>query len=193
MHGRGHASALSVSCTGATRRTLSRSRVAVAFSAVLLVTFPANADIGVTGTRPDFFTQVRAALKLLKEKAPEEYKQIEKDIGMIKEVEAWHLSGMNPFADPPTFSLSITTVRISVTWCAGAIAHDACHSREWHAYARKHPKEAVPDSVWTGQAAELRCIAHEIEVMKRIGAPAWEIEDLRRTDGLHYLRTWRFR
>jgi hypothetical protein len=83
---------------------------------------PADAGIIITGTRPDFYTQVRAALKLLKEEAPDDYRQIEKDIGMIKEVEAWHLSGMNPFADPPTFSLSITTVRISVTWCAGAIA-----------------------------------------------------------------------
>jgi hypothetical protein len=36
-------------------------------------------------------------------------------------------------------------------------------------------------------------IAYQIGVMERIGAPASEIEDLRRQDGPHNLGTWRRR
>lgn len=158
-----------------------------------LLAFSSRAEIGVEGKRPDFFIQVRAALELLRERAPADYKLIENDIGLIKEVEAWHLSGMNPLAAPPTFSLSITTARVSVTWCAGAIAHDACHSRLWHAYSRANGTSAVPDSAWGGQAMELKCIGYQIGVMQKIGAPDSEIEDLRRADGLHNQRTWRLR
>jgi len=142
-------------------------------------------------SHPDYGKRVYAALALLREKAPGDYKLVEKYIGRIKEVEGWHLSGMAPYTNPPTFSLSITSARVSLTWCAGAIAHDACHSKQWNDYRRIHHVEWVPDRVWTGQKAELECIAYQIEVMKRIGAPASEIQALQAQDGFHYLEAIR--
>ena len=153
----------------------------------------ASAEIAVTGKRPDFLERVTAALRLLREKAPADYRLVEQHIGRIKEVEEWHLSGMAPFPEPPTFSLAITTARISLTWCAGAIVHDACHSKQWREYRQTHNTSFVPDSAWTGQEAELRCIAYQIEVLERIGAPPGEIEALRRQDGLHGARANRMR
>jgi hypothetical protein len=169
------------------------ARLAAVFVAAWLLPLSATAEIGLSGKRPDFFVRVRAALTLLRDKAPADLKVIEKFVGRIREVDAWHLSGMNPLSDPPTFSLSITTARISVTWAAGAIAHDACHSKQWHDYSFKHETKWVPDSVWTGRVAELRCIAYQIEIMEKIGAPPAEIEILRRQDGLHYIKANRMR
>jgi hypothetical protein len=145
-------------------------------------------DIGVMSDRIDFIKRVHAALKLLQEKAPDDYRSITRYIGRIRSVERWELAGMSPYLDPPTFFLSRGTARLSVTWCAGAIAHDACHSRLWHEYKEKHNTMSVPPSVWTGQAVELKCIAYQIEVMERIGAPRAELDDLRAQDGLHFER-----
>jgi hypothetical protein len=119
---------------------------------------------------------------------PEDYRQIEKFIGRIKEAESWHHGGMAAWQRPPTFLMDRGTASYSVTWAAGAIAHEACHSRLWHQYSKRHNTTDVPSGAWGGQKNELRCIAYQIEVMEKLGAPAHEIEYLRGQDGLHYTK-----
>jgi hypothetical protein len=67
-----------------------------------------------------------------------------------------------------------STAFSSLTWCAGAIAHDSIHSKLFHDYQKAH-SGSVPESAWTGPAAEQQCIAHQLRVLKEIDAPSEEI------------------
>ena len=59
---------------------------------------------------------------------------------------------------------------------AAGIAHDAFHAKLYHDYLKQHPDHAlVPDDVWTGEAAERRCLRHQTRVLKDIGASFEEI------------------
>ena len=115
-----------------------------------------------------FEQQVVAALTLLKTKSPRAYHVVTTHIGLIKQ--AKH-TGMAVYATPPTFALNGRTAFYSVTWCAAGIAHDAFHAKLYHDYLQQHPGHAlVPDDVWTGEAAERRCLRHQTRVLKDIGA-----------------------
>ena len=135
--------------------------------------------------RIHFLKDVDAALRLLRDRVPSEYRDIKKFVGRIQEVDSWHHGGMVPWKRPPTFLMDRGTASRSVTWAAGAIAHESCHSRLWHEYSKRHGTIDVPRAAWGGQANELRCIRYQVEVMKRLGAPVREIEALERADGLH--------
>ena len=75
---------------------------------------------------------------------------------------------MRTYAARPTFDLGTETAYHSVTWCAGAIAHDAYHSKLYHDY-RDAYGEPVPDDAWCGQAKELTCNEFQLRVLREIG------------------------
>lgn len=120
-----------------------------------------------------FQEQITNALQLLKTKAPTAYVTVTKEIGIIRQ--ATH-SGMNAWTNPPTFDLTERTAFYSLTWCAGAIAHDSFHSKLYHDCLRKNPRKGVPDAAWKGEEAEARCLEYQIRVLKEIEAPVHEID-----------------
>ena len=124
-----------------------------------------------------FEQQVVAALTLLKTKSPGAYHLVTTHIGRI--TQAPH-TGMAAYATPPTFTLNGRTAFYSVTWCAASIAHDAFHAKLYQDYLQQHPgQERVPDAVWTGEAAERRCLGHQRRVLQDLGAAVEELQWLR--------------
>jgi len=139
-----------------------------------------NNEIEIIGDQ-EFIRQVEAALTLLKDKDPEAFSMVEKYIGRIEQGDH---SGMWAYKDPPTFELTDRTAFYSVTWCASVIAHDSYHSKLYHDYRSTH-SGSVPDDVWRGVEAERQCIAYQLNVAIKIGAPQREIDYLKSLDGTH--------
>ncbi len=131
---------------------------------------------------PDFVRRTRSALDLLASRAPPAYRQVEAFVGRIR---LGGCPGMDARAVPPTFEVGAPTLRASTSWYAGAIAHDAFHSRQYHVHRAAHGPP-VPDVVWTGTRAERQAIAYQLAVLRRLGAPPREIAHLEAQDGSHW-------
>jgi hypothetical protein len=140
-------------------------------------------ELEIVGS-PEFSNQVHRAVALLRERDLPAYVLLTNYVGRIKEADR---SGMCAYDTPPTFELSAISALPSVTWCAAAIAHDSFHSKLYHDYRGPRERE-VPAPVWTGQAAERKCMAHQLSVMHRIGAPAPEIDWARSYADGRYVR-----
>jgi hypothetical protein len=146
------------------------------------------AELEIVGSAR-FGSQVRQALHLLKVRDPDAYAMVTGYIGRIQEGER---SGMWAYKTPPTFEVNDATAFYSVTWCAATMAHDSFHSKLYHDYQKAHGG-AVPDAVWTGNAAERQCMSHQLAVMQRIGAPSKEIAYAKKQSDGHYVQdheTW---
>jgi hypothetical protein len=148
-----------------------------AFIALLGIVFTRSKGTRLDGLEiqgtATFAKQVIAALTLLKTKSPGAYHLVTTHIGLIKQ--ARH-TGMAAYATPPTLELNGRTAFYSLTWCAAGIAHDAFHAKLYQDYLQQHPGHVrVPDEVWTGEAAERRCLGHQRRVLKDIGAAVEEI------------------
>ena len=158
------------------RKAFRHSRIGLALlavgaaGAILLSLVPAWAELRVQGSAK-FGTQITNALAILESKAPEAYKIITNQIGIIQQGEH---SGMWAYRVPPVFEIADPTAFYSVTWCAGSIAHDSMHSKLYHDYLLTN-SAPVPDSIWTGANAEKICLEHQVRVLKQIGAPTNEI------------------
>lgn len=129
-----------------------------------------------------FVHQVNTALALIHRCHYEAFLIVNEYVSKIRQHKR---SGM--LEDESIFNLADKSAFYSVTWCAGAIAHDSMHSKLYHDYLRKHGRP-VPEKIYGLQIAELRCISHQIEVLGSIGAPSKEIEWCRQQDGLHWDR-----
>ena len=129
-----------------------------------------------------FVDQIRGALNLLSEKSPEALTNIQQYIDRIEEGDQ---SGMYARKRIPTLVLTQKTAMYSLTWCAGTIVHDACHSQLYHEYRDAHGLP-VPNDAWTGQQREMECIAHQLSIMRQIGAQQHEIDYLMSLDGTHH-------
>jgi hypothetical protein len=129
-----------------------------------------GAEIEIRGTEK-FQTAVSNALILLRTKAPDAYQIVTNNIAIIDESDH---SGMNAGAVHPAFNLNGRSAFYSPTWCASDIAHDSFHSKLYHDYQKAHAGK-VPDEIWIGHEAELKCLQHQARVLKAVGAPAYEI------------------
>jgi hypothetical protein len=149
--------------------------------------------IAITGT-PQFVVRTETALTLLKGSADTAYRKVTGYIGTI--VQGEH-SGMWAYEEPPRYEVNGVTAFSTVTWYAGTIAHDALHSELYHVYLAANTGP-VPDSAWTGEAAEKESMAFQLEVLKSIGAPESEITYLQNLDPNYWKipyedRTWKRR
>lgn len=131
---------------------------------------------------PDFVRRTRAALELLASRATPAYREIEAYVGRIR---LGDCPGMDARAVPPTFEVGARSARASTSWYAGVIVHDAFHSQQYHAHRAAHGLP-VPDAVWTGTRAEREAIAHQLAVLRTLGAPPQEIAHLESQDGSHW-------
>ena len=109
------------------------------------------------------------ALDLLDTKAHEDFLLVTNYIGIIECRDAW--SAMYPFENPPRFRVGKATRDSGAMWYAGAIAHDSCHSRQYHDYLKIHPGTAVPVEIYTGETSEKECIRYQFGVLEKMGAP----------------------
>lgn len=124
----------------------------------------------------NFVEQTRAALDLLQLKAPDYFKMVVDNMGVILRVKFG--SSMNPWDNPPRFFASDKLFHAGTAWYAGSIVHDANHSKQWHDYIKKHPGQNVPNSVFSGEKAELECIALQAKALAEVGAPQNQIDYL---------------
>jgi hypothetical protein len=130
----------------------------------------------------EFILQTRAALLLLEQMDPEAFHKVQTYVGIIEQGDH---SGMWAWEVPPRYEVGDPTAFSTLTWYASTIAHDATHSELYHLYAAEHPGEYVPDDVYGGVEKELYCNAYQLEVLKHINAPQWEIDYLAAQDGTH--------
>ncbi len=137
-------------------------------------------SVAIEGDRR-FVQQITRALELLQSEAPEAFQLVHSYVGKIQQSPR---SGMWAWKDPPTMTLADRTAHSSVTWCAGAIVHEAYHSMLYHSYKAANGVP-VPQDVWTGVEIERRAIGRQITVMVALGAPNDEIGYLGNLDGTH--------
>jgi hypothetical protein len=141
-----------------------------------------GAEPQVIGSDP-FRERVSQALSLLRARDASAYMVVTGYVGRIEQ--APH-SGMRAYGNPPTFLMSDATAMHSLTWAAAAIAHDSYHSKLYHDYKAAHQGD-VPRTVWSGTQAEIKCMRHQLAVMRRIGSSQWDIDhSLIQADG-HYI------
>lgn len=132
-----------------------------------------------------FVDQIRDALNLLSEALPNIQQYIDR-------IEQGNRTGMTAYK---TLVLTRKTAMYSLTWCAGTLVHEAYHSQLYHEYRDAHGLP-VPDDAWTGQQREMECIAHQLSIMRQLGAPQHEVDHLLSRDGTHFdinqdgLYTW---
>lgn len=138
-------------------------------------------EIRIVGNA-DFIDQTRLALSLLKTKAPDAYQKV---LSYVAIIEQGDRSGMWAAEELPRYEVGDETAFFSVTWYASTIAHDATHSELYHRYLAEHPGESVPGDVWTGIEVERFCNAYQLDVAKRIGGPANEVDYLAGLTGTH--------
>ncbi len=120
--------------------------------------------------------ETREALQYLKEKTPEYFKMVEKYIGAIQCVASG--SGIDVYERPPLFRVGDATREAGTEWYAGSIVHDSCHVWLYDFYAKKHPFSAVPQDVWSGKEAEMKCIDIQEKMLRQAGAPEWIFKSL---------------
>jgi len=102
-------------------------------------------------------SQTQAALSLLQEKTLVHYNVINQYIGVIQCTEAD--SGMYAWEEPPRYQAGAATRNAGTSWYAGTIAHDACHSKQYH--------EGID---FTGRTAEAQCLAVQADALQKMGA-----------------------
>jgi hypothetical protein len=129
-------------------------------------------SLGIQGTT-QFGEQVEKALTLIRGRSPVGYATVTNYVGIIQEHKH---SGMELHHSPPIFQLNTNSAYVSVTWCAGVIAHDSFHSKLYFDYKKQHPWVLwVPGKVHGGEQAERACLEHQLVVLANIGAPDSEI------------------
>lgn len=89
---------------------------------------------------------------------------------------------MRAYEQPPRYTVGDPTAFYSVTWYASTIAHDATHSELYQNYLALNG-EPVPDSVWGGVEVELFCNSYQLDVLRRIGGTANELNYLASNKG----------
>src|ERR1035438_3563461 len=111
---------------------------------------------------PRFDEQVEKALALLKAQSPAGYATVTNYFGIVQQ---YKHSGMEVHHRPPIFQLNGNSAYVSVTWCAGVIAHDSFHSKLYFDYKKQHPWAIwVPGEVYGGERAERSCLEHQLSV-----------------------------
>lgn len=116
----------------------------------------------------DCVSKTNQALDLLRNKAKSHYDTIVKYVGIIECTESQ--SGMHVWENPPRYQVGKATINAGIIWYAGTIAHDACHSKQYHDYLLNNPSSSVPSDVYTGRNAEAQCLAVQYDALSKIGA-----------------------
>lgn len=113
----------------------------------------------------EFLHRTREALILLRPTSG--FVEIQSNIRLIHQ---GRRSGMKAWAKEPTFTVGKPTWKHSALWYAGAIAHDAYHSK-LYAEAKNATPGLEPDAdSWTGTEAEKKCLGFQRKVLLQLNA-----------------------
>jgi hypothetical protein len=107
----------------------------------------------------------REALTLLSETAALALVQ-----AYVKVIRQGKRSGMRAWARRPTFVVGRATWQHSPLWYAGAIAHDAYHSKLYHTASKNNGGDAPAPHTWTGADAEKQCLAFQYAVLESLNS-----------------------
>lgn len=88
----------------------------------------------------------------------------------IAAIEESTRSGITAWTEKPASRVGSGTWSGDTAWYAGALAHDGCHSRLYHAARKAAGKGRVPDSAWTGTKPEQECLAAQAQVLTELKA-----------------------
>lgn len=124
-----------------------------------------------------------AALDLLESKSPAQYAAVITYVGVVSCSSTG--TGIYVWENPIRFQVGRTTRGAGPVWYASALAHDACHARQYVSHTHLHPKERVPHDVFTGRKAELECLAEQADALVRLEADSWTrdyVEGVSKTD-----------
>ncbi|HUW21108.1 MAG TPA: hypothetical protein VMW41_00395 [Candidatus Bathyarchaeia archaeon] len=116
----------------------------------------------------DCVAKTNQALNLLEKKADSHYEVVIRYIGAIECVESG--SGMFVWQDPPLFKAGKITINEGTIWYAGTIAHDSCHSKQYHDYLLSNSPGSVPSEIYQGRTAESQCLDVQHDALTKIGA-----------------------
>jgi hypothetical protein len=108
------------------------------------------------------------ALNVLKSEASVHYSVVINNVGVIECSESG--SGMYVWEDPPRYKVGKATMNAGTIWYAGTIAHDACHSKQYHDYLFDNPISSVPSNVYSGKSAEAQCLDAQYDSLVSLGA-----------------------
>lgn len=134
-------------------------------------------DFTIEGSK-EFCDKTQKALELMKDKAPQSYGFVSFNIGKIKQSDH---SGMDVYADPPTFEVG-DTWKEDLDWYASCMVHDAKHHALYFEEKHRLKGEEPPREAWTGKGAEGRCLDAQWEFLRTLGNDVTreEIEDIER-------------
>jgi hypothetical protein len=90
--------------------------------------------------------------------------------GHIALIQQGRRSGMKAWTRRPTFVVGKPTWQHSVLWYAGAIAHDAYHSKLYQEAKRTNGGERPGAGTWTGANAERQCLKFQRQVLTGLNA-----------------------
>ena len=147
----------------------------------------------------EFLLRTREALALLK--STSRFAEIRPNIALISQGTR---SGIKAWRENPTFSVGERTWKHSALWYAGAIAHDAFHSKLYHEAKRSGGGTEPDPDAWTGGKAEKICLAFQRRVLLELGAdgaiiayvdeceknPAYQGHNRGWRSWLDYLKRW---
>jgi hypothetical protein len=133
--------------------------------------------VHVSGSRR-FAHQIKQALDLLSQKAPGEFLTIQDQKPSIRQADRSSLIEYTP----PVIEMSAKSALYSLTWCAGAIAHESMHLQR---YIEHGITPEVADTADKVRDEELICLRYQARVLRAIGAPALEINDVESANGRH--------
>ncbi len=137
-------------------------------SPTLTVTIvPQNTGITIKGDE-NCKTKTQDALNLLQSRALTHYTTVIKYVGIIEC--ASQGSGMYAWESPPRYQVGRATYEAGAIWYAGTIAHDSCHSKQYHDYLLNNNASSVPADAWTGKEAERQCLDVQYDALTKIGA-----------------------
>lgn len=127
---------------------------------------------------------VNQGLALLKAKAAVHFEVVVEYLSTIECVA--DNSGIFDYDKPARVKFGQLTLDEGVFWLAGAIAHEACHAKQYNDYKVENLTKKVPDEVYKGRNAESQCLAAQADSLDKIGADKDTIDYVKKSINEEY-------
>lgn len=124
---------------------------------------------------PAFRERVAAALRLMAAGAPEALSMCERFVDTV--VMSRH-SGVTSHRRPAIVLLGRWVTTVSPSYLASALAHEAFHCSQYWSHRDRQPKTTVPIAIYSGAAAEQRCLDFQVAVLTQLGGSEAELSHL---------------
>jgi hypothetical protein len=159
------------------RRAITRHRM---FKAVL----NPRGEVVIIGDG-GFVRATTEALELLKNKTPDVYALLQKHVGCIVSSKPTRVSkqafaaccvtGLLALAPTTAVLMRPYGSELSLEQRAGILAHETYHAELYRLAEKRNPGQKVPKDAYGGKYAESLCVAYQCDVLRRLGADAFDI------------------